>query len=51
MCESCGETMAGACSDTCKNDPEKRPYNGSGYYQKETNGYNPFKGLYRKQKK
>ncbi|MGV3588041.1 MAG: rhodanese-related sulfurtransferase, partial [Adhaeribacter sp.] len=51
MCESCGETMQGACSDTCQHDPEKRPYNGTGYYQKETNGYNPFKGLYRKEKK
>lgn len=51
MCETCGETMAGACSDSCKHDPEKRTYNGTGYYQKETNGYNPFKGLYRKEKK
>ena len=51
MCETCGEIMAGACSDNCKHDPEKRPYNGTGYYQKETNGYNPFKGLYRKEKK
>ncbi|GEO05845.1 UPF0176 protein YbfQ [Adhaeribacter aerolatus] len=51
MCEACGATMEGACSDTCKHDPEKRPYNGTGYYQKETNGYNPFKGLYRKEKK
>jgi UPF0176 protein len=51
MCESCGETMEGTCSDTCKHDPEKRPYNGTGYYQKETNGYNPFKGLYRKEKR
>ena len=51
MCESCGESMGGACSETCRHDPEKRPYNGTGYYQKETNGYNPFKGLYRKEKK
>ncbi len=51
MCEACGETMQGACSTTCQLDPEKRPYNGTGYYQKETNGYNPFKGLYRKEKK
>jgi UPF0176 protein len=50
MCEQCGEEMEGACSETCKSHPEKRPYDGTGYYQKETNGYNPFKGLYRKEK-
>ena len=50
LCESCGENMEGACSETCKTHPEKRPYNGTGYYQKETNGYNPYKGLYRKEK-
>jgi UPF0176 protein len=50
MCEKCGAEMEGACSDTCKSHPEKRPYNGTGYYQKETNGYNPYKGLYRKEK-
>jgi UPF0176 protein len=51
MCESCGEAQQGACSEACQHDPDKRPYNGTGYYQKETNGYNPFKGLYRKEKK
>jgi UPF0176 protein len=50
MCEKCGAEMEGACSETCKAHPEKRPYNGTGYYQKETNGYNPYKGLYRKEK-
>lgn len=50
MCETCGEHMEGACSDTCRSHPEKRPYDGTGYYQKETNGYNPYKGLYRKEK-
>jgi UPF0176 protein len=49
MCEKCGEEMEGACSETCKAHPEKRPYDGTGYYQKETNGYNPYKGLYRKE--
>ena len=47
MCESCGEKMQGTCSDDCKTHPDVRPYNGTGYYQKETNGYNPFKGLKR----
>ena len=50
MCEKCGQEMEGACSEACKSHPEKRPYDGSGYYQKETNGYNPYKGLYRKEK-
>lgn len=47
ICESCGDKMQGTCSDECKTHPEVRPYNGTGYYQKETNGYNPFKGLKR----
>ncbi|PSR56150.1 hypothetical protein AHMF7605_22910 [Adhaeribacter arboris] len=47
MCQQCGETMHGACSDTCKEHPKVRPYDGSGYYQKELNGYNPLKGLKR----
>jgi len=47
MCEECGWKMEGACSQTCKETPEKRPYDGTGYYQKNTNGYNPLKGLKR----
>jgi UPF0176 protein len=45
ICEKCGWAMDGACSETCKDHPEKRPYDGTGYYAKNTNGYNPFKGL------
>ncbi|MBK6267265.1 rhodanese-related sulfurtransferase [Marivirga sp. S37H4] len=45
ICEKCGEEMEGACSQECKEHPEKRPYNGTGYYQKATNGYNPLKGF------
>jgi UPF0176 protein len=47
ICESCGHEMQGACSEECKTHPEVRPYNGTGYYQKESNGYNPYKGLKR----
>ena len=47
ICENCGWEKEGACSDVCQINPEKRPYDGSGYYQKEMNGYNPYKGLYR----
>ncbi len=48
ICENCGWELEGACSAECKEHPEKRPYDGTGYYQKEMNGYNPFKGLVRK---
>ncbi len=48
ICANCGWEMEGACSEECKIHPEKRPYDGTGYYQKNTNGYNPYKGLYRK---
>ncbi|WP_339924102.1 rhodanese-related sulfurtransferase [uncultured Cyclobacterium sp.] len=48
ICDACGWEMEGACSESCKNAPQRRPYNGTGYYQKNTNGYNPYKGLYQK---
>lgn len=48
MCEDCGWKMDGACSDACKDHPEKRPYDGTGYYAKKLNGYNPYKGLKRR---
>lgn len=51
MCEACGEKMDGACSEACKNHPKKRPYNKTGYYAKESNGYDPRKGAKRKKKK
>lgn len=47
ICESCGHEYEGACSPACKDHEEKRPYDGTGYYQKNTNGYNPYKGFYR----
>lgn len=50
ICEDCGWKLDGACSDECKEHPEKRPYDGTGYYQKESNGYNPYKGLVRNKK-
>ncbi|MEX2565766.1 MAG: rhodanese-related sulfurtransferase [Cyclobacteriaceae bacterium] len=48
ICETCGWEMEGACSDDCKEHPKKRAYNGTGYYQKNSNGYNPYKGFYQK---
>lgn len=50
MCEACGTAMEGACSFECKTAPQKRPYDGTGYYQKESNGYNPYKAIHRKPK-
>lgn len=37
----------GCCSEDCMNAPNVRDYDGSGYYQKDSNGYNPYKGLKR----
>lgn len=48
ICENCAEQMEGACSEACKNHPEKRPYDGTGYYSKELNGYNPYRGIFQK---
>jgi UPF0176 protein len=48
ICEKCGWEMEGACTDTCKTHPEKRPYDGTGYYQTKMNGYNPLIGAIRK---
>jgi len=50
ICEECGWKMEGACSEECKAHPEKRPYDGTGYYQKVMNGYDPYRGLYRNKK-
>lgn len=48
ICEKCGWELEGACSPICKENPEIRPYDGTGYYQKHTNGYNPLSGVFRK---
>ena len=48
ICEACAETMEGSCSESCKNHPRKRPYDGKGYYPKNLNGYNPYRGIKRK---
>lgn len=50
LCEKCGWELDGACSSTCRKHPDKREYDGTGYYQKDTVGYNPYRGLYRKNK-
>lgn len=50
ICEKCGWDLDGACSDECKTHPKKRPYDGTGYYVKESNGYDPRLNAVRKQK-
>jgi UPF0176 protein len=46
LCESCAEQLDGACSSTCQQHPDKRPYDGTGNYPKQSNHYNPEQGLY-----
>ncbi len=41
QCESCSEQMEGTCSDPCHQDENRRPYDGSGQYRKERQGYDP----------
>lgn len=47
ICEPCGEKLQGACSADCQKSPQKRMYDGTGYYTKKTNGYDPYKGAKR----
>ena len=51
VCEKCGWDYDGACSTECMQHPGKRDYDGTGYYKKELNGYNPYIGLKSKAKK
>ena len=45
LCEGCGETLAGACSEVCAQHPDKRAYDGTGSYPKLSNHYRPEQGL------
>lgn len=38
----------GCCSEECQKNPDARPYDGTGFYQKQSNGYNPYKGWKRR---
>ena len=48
ICAPCTATLSGACSEACQQHPQKRHYDGTGYYAAQTNGYNPYKGARRK---
>ena len=43
MSEEAGWLMDGCCSEACRQHPDRRPYNGTGYYCREPNHYNPLK--------
>lgn len=49
MSEEGANMYNGCCSEECSKNPDVRPYDGTGYYQKEMNGYNPYRGLKRKE--
>ncbi|MBC3788232.1 rhodanese-related sulfurtransferase [Spirosoma utsteinense] len=44
ICEGCGHAHGGTCTDACKQDPDIRPYDGTGYYGKFTQSYSPLQG-------
>ena len=48
ICDKCAKEMEGACSKKCREHPKKRSYDGRGFYPKELNGYNPYRGSTRK---
>mgnify|MGYP001800238134 CR=1 FL=1 len=48
MSDKGAEIYKGCCSEACMHNPDARPYDGTGFYQKKMNGYNPYKGLRRK---
>lgn len=47
MSEEGAEIYNGCCSEDCSKNPDTRPYDGTGFYQKAMNGYNPYKGVKR----
>ena len=45
LCVNCGTHLQGACSEACQKHPHKRTYDGTGYYVKNLNGYDPYHAL------
>ena len=45
LCEACGDKHEGTCADACREDPNLRPYDGTGYYGKLTQSYLPVQGF------
>ncbi len=48
MSEEGAEVFNGCCSQECSEHPDVRSYDGTGFYKKEMNGYNPMKGWKRR---
>lgn len=48
MSEKGAALYKGCCSEACMHNPDTRTYDGTGFYQKKMNGYNPYKGAKRK---
>ncbi len=44
MSDEGAQIFKGCCSEECIQNPDSRSYDGTGFYQKKTNGYNPHKG-------
>lgn len=47
MSEAGAAVYNGCCTEACMNNPDTRPYDGSGYYPTTMNGYDPYRGLKR----
>lgn len=45
MCETCGWEFKGTCTDACLTDEHLRPYDGTGYYGKQSASYSPLLGF------
>ena len=45
ICENCGIEMEGTCSETCKETPNRRPYDGTGNYARKSDNYSPWQGF------
>lgn len=41
ICEACADKTLGSCSPACQEHPRRRHYDGTGYYQRTTEGYKP----------
>ena len=50
VCRACGDQLEGACSEECRTHPQKRPYDGTGFYPRQLNGYDPALSLQRYRK-
>jgi UPF0176 protein len=50
ICPTCFKEMDGACSESCKTHPRKRPYNPEGCYLRQSKNYSPEFGFKSRQR-